>query len=351
MENFKNRIITISGDPASGKGSVTKELVNLYTAAGFKVTKKSVGDIFREVAVEEYKKKFPKIENPSLEEIQSNPDFAAELEAIDLSLDSRIKKLGEDFNSKARPNEILIVDSRLAWFNIPDSFAVRLTVDPQTAGERVFNDPKRGKEDKYPTVEAAIQDTATRKALEIERYIKQYGADLTKPENFKLIIDTTLASIRDIAKTIQICEQREQEGKAYAKTWASPELFYPTQPIGDTWSKGSFTAGFTPQELADLIKQNGIYPDSPVSSTAILDSSYHFVADGHHRVYASIMAGLTLIPYRTIKTTNKATVSSQRSLSNIYDHEDSIAKPDGTAFRYAKYPEIDDRAEEHDFEW
>lgn len=351
METFKNRIITISGDPASGKGSVAKELEKLYTAAGFKVTKKSVGDIFREVAIEEYKKKFPEIENPSIEEIQSNPDFTAELKTIDLSLDSRIRKLGQEFNSKERPNEILIVDSRLAWFNIPDSFAIRLTVDPQTAGQRVFNDPKRGKEDKYSSVEEAIQDTASRKELEIQRYLKQYGADITKPENFNLIINTTLASIQDIAKTIQVCAQREQEGKPYAKTWASPELFYPTQPIGDTWSKEAFTAGFTPKELSELIKKNGIYPDAPVSSTAILDSAYHFVADGHHRVFASIMAGLTIIPYKTIKTTDKATVPSERSLSNIYDHEDCTIKPDGTALRYAKYPEIDDRAEEQDLEW
>ena len=352
MESYKNRIITISGDPASGKGTVAKALETLYTGAGFKVTKKSVGDIFREVAVEEYKKKFPEVEAPSLEEICNNPNFAEELKAIDLSLDSRVEQLGRDFNSKARPNEILIVDSRLGWFNIPGSFAVKLTVDSKTAGERVFNDPKRGKEDRYDTVEDAIADTESRKQSEIERYIKLYNADLRKPENFKLIIDTTATQREDvayIAQLIKICEEREWNGLPYAKTWASPTLFYPTQPIGYTWSTAEdTTAGMTPEQLAKCIKENGIYPDKPVYATSVINSSYHFVSDGHHRVYASIIAGQPLIPYITKGTVDKATVSCQKKLSDIYDHEDATIKPDGTAFRYAEYPTIDERAEELD---
>ena len=71
MENFKNRIITISGDPASGKGTVTEELKRIYEAQGLEVEVVSVGDKFREISLKEYIKMFPDAINPSQEEIQN----------------------------------------------------------------------------------------------------------------------------------------------------------------------------------------------------------------------------------------------------------------------------------------
>lgn len=348
MEKCNNRIVTLSGDPASGKGTVAKKLKMLYEAKGLKVHIISVGDIFRKVAIREYKKKFPEIENPTIEEINSNPNFAGELKRIDENIDNEIAKLAEEINSQERPGEVFIFDARRAFLKIEGSFDVRLMVDRKTAGERVFNDKKRGKEDQYSSLEEATEDTASRRDSEIQRCMQQYGVNLTDHKYFNLVICTTLASVDDIAQTIQICEELERQGKPYAKNWASPELFYPTQSIGETWSISPWTSGLTPEELAELIKKNGIFPDKPVYSKTITDSPYQFVSDGHHRVFASIMAGKTLIPYEARGNVDKATVSSIRKLSEIYDHEDSTHKPDGTAFRYATYPEIDERSAEHD---
>ena len=89
-------------------------------------------------------------------------------------------------------------------------------------------------------------------------------------------------------------------------------------------------------------------PEEPIFSTTITDSPYQFVSDGHHRVFASIMAGKTLIPYHATKHTDKATVSREHLSKIIYSHEEGIKKPDGTEFRYAKYPEIDENSELQD---
>ena len=45
----------------------------------------------------------------------------------DTLIDEGIKRTGEEINSVNRPDEIWIVDSRLAFSNIPDAFSVRLT--------------------------------------------------------------------------------------------------------------------------------------------------------------------------------------------------------------------------------
>lgn len=351
MESYKNRIITISGDPASGKGSVSKELKKLYEAEGLTVHIISVGEVFRKTVIREYKKRFPEIENPSIEEINSNPDFAEQLRYIDQHMDEEITKIGEEINSKARPNEVFIIDARLGWFDIKDTFAIRLTVDKETAGERVFNDPKRGKEDKYTSLDEAIEDTESRKQEEIRRFMETYGANITDIENFKLVIGTKFASVEDIAKTIKVCEELERQGKPFNKTWASPELLYPTQSIRDTFSSWYRENQMTIRELADAIKEKGIYPDDPLITKTITNSEYQFCYDGHHRILASIIAGNTLVPYKAIGNLEKATVGNSYGLTLIYDHEDRTRRPNGEMFRYAQYPEVESRGKEDDDMW
>ena len=54
MENIRNKIITISGEPASGKSTVVKEIKSKYEKQGFNVYIISVGDVFRETVKKEY---------------------------------------------------------------------------------------------------------------------------------------------------------------------------------------------------------------------------------------------------------------------------------------------------------
>ena len=347
MGNYNNIIITISGDPVSGKGTISRELAQLYKNQGYKVHIVSMGDLFRKVAIREYKKKFPEIENPSIEQIQKDPNFSEELKNIDEKIDlEMLPELGKEINSENRPKEVYIIDSRTAPFFIGQPhLAVRATVDSQTAGERVFNDANRGKEDQYVSIGAAIEATASRRGEEIKRFKEQYGKDITNLDHFDMVIETTLTNPKEIAETIKRCEELKRNGLKFAKTWASPELFFPTQRIQDTFSNDAFTAGLTPKQLSESIKEQGIYPDRPIASKRVANTSYQFVVDGHHRIVASIMAGKTLIPYEAKETLDKLAVSSRNDLSKIYDHEEAIIRPNGERFRYKTYPIIDERVQ------
>ena len=311
---------------------------------------------------------------------------------IDLKLDSIIADIGKDINSKYRPGKVFIIDSRLAWYTIPDSFSIRLTVDEKTAGERVFQDKKRKKQERGSTIQEAIADTASRRKMEIERYLEQYGVDLTNPNNYKLIIDTTLTNLEDvpdIAKVIKLCEERYQKSEEYCKNWASPKLFYATQSICQTdssyvWRRRDDSnedrdlppfittrelktkypnaeinyktqsvgpwkrTAYKVCEFAEKLQEEGFYPDRPVTAVSRGNSSFKFLGDDHHRAFASIQAGIKLIPYIITKHTDKLTVSSYQ-LRDIYDHE-GIVQPDGTTFRYAEYPELEEKEPEQEEE-
>ena len=392
MEKFRNRIITLSGDPGSGKGSVSRKLYSNYKAQGFEPQIVSVGDLFRKIVVREYKKKFPEEQEPTLDEIYSNPNFAEEIQEIDENMDNEIANLAEEFYAKPTTGECLILDSRRAAIilkklaeKIPGisqmCFHVRLETDAKTAGERIFNDPKRGAEDQYSSLEEAIQDTAIRREKEIQSCKEQYGKDLSDHSHFNLIIGTTLASIDDIASTIHTCDKLAREGKLFAKTWASPELFYPTQSCRQTedatvwyiedkeecrkfrdypftstyqlqrlypdqhidhhtthvgiWKRGRHTV----HELAELIQESGVLPNYPVTAKSFGKGIYKFVEDGHHRVFGSIIAGKTLVPYEIIGHIEEEEISSL-DLSYIVQHQ--YPRLDGTKFCYAQIPTLEE---------
>ena len=189
MKKIRNKIITISGEPVSGKSTVVKLIRDKYEKMGYKVQIISVGNIFRQLIQEEYYRTYPDRKNVSLTDIQTDEDFKEKRNRIDKMVDSEVARRGQLINEAEHPNNVYIIDSRLAWSNIPESYAIRLTVNEKIAGQRVFNDQTRGVEDKFYSLDEAIEQTRKRKLSEIERYKERYGVDLTNPDNYDLILE------------------------------------------------------------------------------------------------------------------------------------------------------------------
>ena len=299
MENVRNRIITISGEPASGKSTVVKSIKEKYKALGFKVCVISTGDIFRQMIKLKYGEMYPDKKNANLADIQADEGFAPIRAEIDSAVDGYIKKLGERINNKERPDRVYIIDSRLAWNNIPDAYAVRLTVDERIAGERVFVDKSRGSEDSYGTVEEAVEKTRQRKEGEIKRYKSKYGIDLTDPQNYDLIVNTSYSETEELAGIIIKGEESYREGEEYPKNWASPACFIGTQSERQTWSNDE-EAGCTPIELSQRMKEEGFDPIKGCIEVLGYKGEI-FVNNGHNRCMARLASGGTLIPYRENK--------------------------------------------------
>ena len=190
LKEIKNKIITISGEPVSGKSTVVREIKELYEEKGYNVHIISVGNVFREMVKKEYIKKYPDRTNVSLADIQSDKEFMKQIHSIDGKIDGTIVKKGKAFSEVERPNDVYILDSRLAWNNVPNSYAIRLTVNDAIAGKRVFNDKKRGSEDHYKTVEDAIeQENFILKIGQVQQILCLYNQDeLQVSKRFMVIL-------------------------------------------------------------------------------------------------------------------------------------------------------------------
>lgn len=177
-EDCKKRIkISITGDLGSGKSTVCKYLNEHY---GLNVY--STGQIQRSLAL-----KYGMDVLTFNKYMETHPE-------IDEEIDTELTLIG-------KRDEDMVLDSRMAWHFVPDTFKVYLKVDPNEAARRVMND-KRGTVEKYDSLEAAKACLIDRKKSENLRYITKYGVDCSNPDNYDLIIDATDISPSQVAEAI-----------------------------------------------------------------------------------------------------------------------------------------------------
>ena len=170
------KIISVTGDLGSGKSTVSnllREKLNyeyIYT-----------GKIQREMAL-----------RYNMTTLELNK-YAETHPEIDEEIDSTFKSLNESTD--------LIVDSRLAWFFIPNSFKVFLKTNLEVSANRISNDIQR-KNESYASKEEAVHKILARKASEEKRYMELYGANCADLSNFDLIIDTSFITPEEVTDII-----------------------------------------------------------------------------------------------------------------------------------------------------
>jgi CMP/dCMP kinase len=178
MGSQGNIIITITGDLGSGKSTVCDIIEAKY---GFK--RYSTGRLQRAIA-----------EKYGMDTLELNK-YAETHPEIDQEIDDGLRAL-----SHAR--EDMIIDSRLAWHFVPDSYKVFLAVDIREAAKRVMADQGRGAVEHYKDLDDAVERLRARKESENSRYKQLYDVDCSDLGNYDLVIDSTLLSPDEIAGMI-----------------------------------------------------------------------------------------------------------------------------------------------------
>jgi len=175
----KKHIITIAGALGAGKSSTAKLVAHKLGYQHF-----SSGDIFRAIAKER---------GLTVEEINKTAETES---AIDHDVDERLRALGMEEN--------LVIDSRLAYQWIPDSFKVFLNLDTRTAAERIFKQiQSEGRESQNAhSIEELISSTEERKEMEHARYKQLYGFDLTDLTSFDLVINTAEHDLNAVVRIV-----------------------------------------------------------------------------------------------------------------------------------------------------
>lgn len=181
---MKKHIITISGYPGSGKSSAANHVAKELGYQRF-----SSGDFMRNIALSM---------GVSLNELSKIAE--KDNGAIDAKIDAEIRNTAKKEN--------LVIDSRLAFHWIPESFKVFLDLPLEISKERIWSNlkdnPLRQQSEKASSPEELLSKIKERLASEHKRYLELYGIEYDNKANFDLVVDTNKNSLEETFQTILI---------------------------------------------------------------------------------------------------------------------------------------------------
>lgn len=174
-------IITISGNPGSGKSTVAKIIAQKLNLKHY-----STGDFMREMA---------RKRNISLAELGK---IAEKDRSIDEELDNWQINLG-------KTEDDFVIDARIGFHFIPKSIKIFLAADLKTRAERILKDvevKKLRKEETVEDINDAMKQMREREKSETTRYLKYYNVDPYNQKHYDFIVDTTRITAQEAAQKI-----------------------------------------------------------------------------------------------------------------------------------------------------
>lgn len=191
-------IITISGDLGSGKSLLSNALVQRWEADRY-----STGVVQRRLA-----------EKMGITTLELNRRAET-----DKSIDDQIDSV---FRNLAKTPKNLVVDSRMAWHFLPQSFKIKLEVHPKVAASRIGNDKSRVGEGDYETLEDVMQAITDRKGSERERFLRYYNVDIEDQKNYDLVVNTTDVPPESVSDLVNEAITLWRNKEPHEHFWMSP---------------------------------------------------------------------------------------------------------------------------------
>lgn len=168
--------VTISGEAGSGKSVVGKLVAEKLGLKHY-----SMGDMMKRMAAEKG---------------MTLPEFN-KLGEKDESIDKSIDKFQTELGKK---EDDFVIDGRLSFLFIPSAIKIFLDADLRTRAMRILNDNRE--EEKYSTVDDAMQQLEKRHESDRKRYVEYYGVDCYTKSFYDIVIDTTNLSIEEVADEV-----------------------------------------------------------------------------------------------------------------------------------------------------
>ncbi len=178
----RKHIITLSGKPGSGKSSTADKVAEMLS-----YTRYSSGDMVRSL-----------IRRQGITLAEFNRRAASD-HAMDHEIDEELRRL--------RDERDVVIDSRLGFYWIPESFKVYLDLDIEVATARIFKDAvsnvgRANETTASATIGDVQKQVQARLNTEVRRFRSMYGINPYDTKHYDLVINTSRHSPQTVALTV-----------------------------------------------------------------------------------------------------------------------------------------------------
>ena len=250
--------ISLAGDLGSGKSTVSKIII-ARTAAEYY----STGTVCRKMAAEH---------GMTIDEFNRYMETHPEADKL---IDDGLCALSDDPRS-------LIIDSRMAFHFVKNTFRVYLTTDPMVSAERILSDKRAG--ESFDTVEETAKRVSARRASENFRYFEKYGVHIMDMKNYDLVLDTTDITPDQVADIILDCLAVWEADRESKFCYLGYRRFYTDKSPAQV-------------ELTGIARSIDLGGDAPVP-TVFEDGGRYYLLSGTETVVAHRVAGKPIVACR-----------------------------------------------------
>ena len=191
-------IITISGNPGSGKSTIAKLVVQKL-----RYERVYAGSIMRDTAREQ---------GLTLEQFMS---YLSTNPKVEQEIDYKVRDIAYALE---RTKKNILVEGRVQYHLIPNSIKIYIKVDAKEGARRILKDlqdtqtSQQRNQQIASTIEEVIKLNEQREETDAQRYQKLYGIDHRIETQYDLVIDTTNITAQQAAdKLITYIENREKK--------------------------------------------------------------------------------------------------------------------------------------------
>ena len=178
-------IITLSGEPGSGKSTAAKLIAEKLGLKHY-----SMGDLRREMAMKA---------GMTLAEFNK---LGEQEFFTDKKVDEYQKELG-------KKEDNFVIDGRLSWHFIPNSLKIFLKVKKEAGAERIFEHGRDS--EKCSSLKEAVAKVEERESSDRLRYKKYYDLDPFDTKHYDFVLDTTYKTVEETSEEIANFIKRTME--------------------------------------------------------------------------------------------------------------------------------------------
>lgn len=183
-------IISFNGEHGSGKSTIAK-----MVAEQLGYSRYYMGQIMRDMAAEN---------GMTLAEFR-------ELRRNDHNIDEEVDKY---LIKISKEQEKAVIESRTAWYFIPQSFKIYLKVEDVEGAKRIYseiqsNDVRKKEDTNLCSVEDVLKSERKRREEDNAIYKKYYNIDIHQEKNYDFVLDTTNLSKQEVfEKVMEVIKEK-----------------------------------------------------------------------------------------------------------------------------------------------